>query len=102
MKVRRPIVVAWAGLCLAGAAATAALDTGSPPEELGWFPAEEPTPPKTHAVDCQEIADEVEQARAEAGRERREAPARGTQTATSVWVPDECVDELEERGLPLG
>ncbi|MGC9497155.1 hypothetical protein [Streptomyces sp. WG7] len=101
MKVRRWIVVVWAGLCLAGAAATAALGTGPVPEEPGWFPAEEPAPAQTYGVDCREIADDVEQARAEAERERREVPASGNRTATSVRVPDACVAELEERGLTV-
>ncbi|MGC9377627.1 hypothetical protein [Streptomyces sp. MH13] len=100
MKARRWIVVVWAGLCLAGAAATAALDTG-PAQEPGWFPAGEPAPTRTYGVDCREIADEVEQARAEAERERLEAPARGTRTATSVRVPEACAAELEERGLTV-
>ncbi|GAA4004941.1 hypothetical protein GCM10022384_59250 [Streptomyces marokkonensis] len=41
---RRIVVGVWAGLCLAGLVATAALDAGPSPEEFGWYPAEEPTP----------------------------------------------------------
>jgi len=105
MSARRWIIAAWAGLCLAGMAATAALNAGSAPPGPA-VPAEEPTPTGTHAVDCQEIAGDIEQARAETERERLEAldpsatPAhRGRLTARAVAVPEECADELQDRGL---
>ncbi|MBO3676693.1 hypothetical protein [Streptomyces sp. NEAU-YJ-81] len=105
MSARRPIIAAWAGLCLAGIAATSALNA-EPYTDKPGSPAEEPTPTGTYAVDCQEIADDIEQARAEAKREQPEAlnPSatplhQGTVTFEAVAVPEECADELEDRGL---
>lgn len=103
MSARRWIIAVWAGLCLAGMAATSALNVGSytgQPES----PTEEPVPTGTHVVDCQEIADGIEQTRAEAERERQEAldPSATSPyqyTAIAVAVPEECADELEDRGL---
>ncbi|MEU9349531.1 hypothetical protein AB0D65_00565 [Streptomyces griseoloalbus] len=68
-------------------------------------PVGEPTPAGAVAVDCEEIADHVERARAEAERERREAldpsaaPTYAIQTLRTTVVPQECADELEDRGL---
>ncbi|MFI0815276.1 hypothetical protein ACH4TX_03825 [Streptomyces sp. NPDC021098] len=103
--MRRRIIAVWAGLCLAGAAATSALDAVSstaPPES----PYEEPTPTRTYPVDCREIADEIERDRAGARRTRQATPGpsatpggRVRFTAKSWSVPEECVDELEDRGL---
>ncbi|NBM16186.1 hypothetical protein [Streptomyces sp. GC420] len=56
MSARRWTVVGWAVVCLAGIAAEPATD----PSES---PAGEPTPTGSYAVDCEEIADDVEQAR---------------------------------------
>lgn len=99
------VIVAWAGLCLAGVAATAALDAEAYPDHPGSA-AEEPTPAGTRTAGCQEIADRIEQARAEAERERQEAfspsaPPRHQDRlhVTAIVVPKECADELEERGL---
>lgn len=92
------IIVVWAGLCLAGIAATSALDAGTHPERPESR-TEEPVPTGTHAVDCQALADDIEQARAEAERERQKEPLKGRATAKTVSVPDECADELEDRGL---
>ncbi|GAB3167885.1 hypothetical protein [Streptomyces incanus] len=103
MNVRRRIAVGWAVLCLAGLAATSALDA-EPSTDASEFPAEETTPTGTYAVDCQEIADHVERFRAEAERERREAldpsatPGRPNATDRTMSVPEECADELEDRG----
>lgn len=104
MSARRRVVAVWAGLCLGGLAATSALNaepsTGTP-----GSPVEEPTPAGVVAVDCEEIADHVERARAEAERERREAldpsaaPTYANQTLGTQVVPQECADELEDRGL---
>ncbi|MFI6731049.1 hypothetical protein [Streptomyces atratus] len=103
MSARRQIIAAWAGLCLVGIAATSALNA-EPYTDKPVSPVEDPTPTGTYAVDCQEIADDIEQARAEAKREQQEAlnpsatPAYQS-TITDVWVPEECADELEDRGL---
>ncbi|MFF3122888.1 hypothetical protein ACFVRD_11050 [Streptomyces sp. NPDC057908] len=103
MSARRQIIAAWAGLCLVGIAATSALNA-EPYTDKPVSPAEEPTPTDTYAVDCQEIADAIEQARAEAKHEQQEAlnpsanPAYQS-TVTDVAVPEECADELEDRGL---
>lgn len=105
MSVRRPIIAAWAGLCLAGIAATSALSS-EPYTDKPGAPAKQPTPTGTHAIDCQEIADDIEQARAEAKSEQQEAVHssapplhQGTATVKTVAVPEECADELEDRGL---
>ncbi|MFI8303114.1 hypothetical protein ACIF80_06645 [Streptomyces sp. NPDC085927] len=104
MNARRRIVAGWAVLCLTGLAATLALDA-EPSTDAPESPAGKATPAGTYAVDCQEIADRVEQARAEAERERREAPdpaaapGRPNATVRTVAVPEECADELEDRGL---
>ncbi|MGW6456958.1 hypothetical protein ACWF94_13730 [Streptomyces sp. NPDC055078] len=103
MSARRRIIAAWAGLCLAGIAATSALDTEPHPGEP-MSPVEVPTPTGTYAIDCQEIADSIEQARAGAEREQREAlkpsATPGYQiTVRDVAMPNECADELEDRGL---
>ncbi|MFB7460640.1 MULTISPECIES: hypothetical protein [unclassified Streptomyces] len=98
MSARRWIIAVWAGLCLACIAATSALNAGTytdKPES----PSEEPVPTDTYVVDCKAIADDIEQARAEAERERQEEPLKGRATAKAVWVPEECADELEDRGL---
>jgi len=102
---RRGIFVAWAGLCLAGTAATAALDAGAytdPPES----PAGEPTPTATYTLDCRRIGDDIERERAEAKRRQQEvlkpsgaATSQGRVIARDVVVPEECVDHLEDRGL---
>ncbi|MBN3932105.1 hypothetical protein IQ279_21180 [Streptomyces verrucosisporus] len=104
MSVRRRIVAAWAVLCLAGLAATFALETdpsaGTPSPRGG-----EPAPADTRAVDCRELAADVARARAEAERGRREAldpsvtPVRPNTTIRTMAVPPECVDEFEDRGL---
>ncbi|MFD7996101.1 hypothetical protein [Streptomyces mexicanus] len=98
MSARRWIIAVWAGLCLAGIAATSALNAGTYTDKPD-SPSEEPVPTDTYVVDCQAIADDIEQARAEAERERQEEPLKGRATAKTVWVPEECADELEDRGL---
>ncbi|MFE4957693.1 hypothetical protein ACFRCW_27380 [Streptomyces sp. NPDC056653] len=105
MSARRWIITVWAVLCLTGITTTAALNTGSPTGQPN-SPSGEPTPTGTHVMDCQEIADYVEQIRAGAERDRQEvldpsAPAahRGKITAETVVIPTECADVLEERGL---
>ncbi|MFE4330007.1 hypothetical protein ACFRQM_11215 [Streptomyces sp. NPDC056831] len=103
MSTRRQITAAWAGLCLAGIAATSALNA-EPYTDKPVSPVNEPTPTGTYAIDCQEIADDIEQARAEAKREQQEAlkpsatPAYQS-TVTDWAAPEECADELEDRGL---
>ncbi|WAP60121.1 hypothetical protein [Streptomyces sp. S465] len=104
MSARRVVIVVWAGLCLAGVAATAALDAEPYPDP--GSATEEPTPARPRTAGCQEIADRIEQARAEAEHERQEAlspsaPPRHQNRleATAIVVPKECADELEERGL---
>ncbi|TWF87961.1 hypothetical protein [Streptomyces capillispiralis] len=100
----RRVVAVWAGLCLGGLAATSAL-TADPSGDAPGPPGGEPSPGTPYAVGCREIADEVEQARAEAERERREAldpsagPAPGDRTLTATVVPEECADVLRDRGL---
>ncbi|MGW5210124.1 hypothetical protein ACWEQO_02595 [Streptomyces sp. NPDC004051] len=69
----------WAVLCLAGLAALDAEPSANAPES----PAGEATPSGTYAVDCQEIADRIVQARAE--RERREASTRPRPLRTRGW-----------------
>lgn len=103
MSARRRIIAAWAGLCLVGIAATSALNA-EPYTDKRESPAEEPTTTGTYAVDCQEIADKIEQARAEAKREQQEArnpsaPGAYQSTVRDMAVPKECADELEDRGL---
>ncbi|GAA3827720.1 hypothetical protein [Streptomyces chiangmaiensis] len=105
MSARRWIIATWTGLCLAGLAATSALNGASFAGTLE-SPTGEPTPAGTYVVDCQEIADDIEQARAEAERERQQAlnpsaaPAHpGRATVKVMAVPEECADELEDRGL---
>ncbi|MFE2046937.1 hypothetical protein [Streptomyces sp. NPDC059459] len=99
MRIGRRVVVAWAGLCLAGVAATAALG-GEPDAEGTPGPAEESAPTETYAVNCEEVADLVEQARAEAARQRAESGGV-TQRLTAWPAPGECADEIEARG-PAG
>lgn len=104
MSTRRRIAAGWAVLCLAGLAATSALEAG-PPAGTPSSPGREPTPTATYTVDCRELADDIAWARAEAERGRREAldpsatPVRPSTTLRSVLVPRECVDEFEDRGL---
>jgi hypothetical protein len=105
LSARRWIIAVWVGLCLAGIAATSALDV-EPHTDEPESPAEKPIPTGSYVVDCQEIADDIEQAQAEAERERQEMlnPSatpeyRGTDTLEMVAVPEECADELEERGM---
>ncbi|MFF3253166.1 hypothetical protein ACFYWP_19640 [Actinacidiphila glaucinigra] len=98
MSARRWITAVWAGLCLAGIAATSALDAGTQTGKPN-SPAEESVPTGTHVVDCQAIADDIEQARAEAEQERQEEPLNGRFTAKTVRVPKGCADEVENRSL---
>ncbi|MFE7649785.1 hypothetical protein [Streptomyces phaeoluteigriseus] len=103
MSTRRQIIVAWAGLCLVGIAGTSALNA-APYADNPVSPVEEPTPTDMYAVDCQEIADEMEQARADARREQQEAlnPSATPRYQVTVrdWaVPEECADVLEDRDL---
>ncbi|MFJ8467212.1 hypothetical protein [Streptomyces swartbergensis] len=103
MSARRRIVAAWAGVCLAGLVSTYALNAESSTGGSG-SPAGEPAPTGTYAVDCQEIADHIEQARAEALREHREAfgpsPTVGYQSVIvgDVAVPEKCAEQLEDLG----
>ncbi|MEW1681805.1 hypothetical protein [Streptomyces sp. NPDC093594] len=104
MSTRRWVVAVWAGLCLVGIAAASALNSG-PDTDKPESP-QEPVPTGTYVVDCQEIADDIERARAETERQRQEAlnPSgtptyQGGATATDFLVPEECADELEDRGL---
>lgn len=94
----------WAVLCLAGLAATSALDADSS-GDTRKSPAGEPMPTGTYVVDCQEIADDIAQARAEVEREWREAldpsatPANPRLAVKDWAVPEECVDELKDLDL---
>ncbi|MEV0690307.1 hypothetical protein [Streptomyces sp. NPDC050388] len=72
MSTRRRIAVGRAVLCLASLAATSAL-SAEPSTSATEFAAGEAMPTDMYVVDCQEVADEIEQARAEAEREQREA-----------------------------
>ncbi|MFE2543506.1 hypothetical protein [Actinacidiphila glaucinigra] len=74
--------------------ATLALNAGTVMDKPESRPGES-IPTGTHAVDCQALANDLEQARAEAKRERRDTSF----SATSVSVLEECADELEDRGL---
>ncbi|MFD7757570.1 hypothetical protein [Streptomyces sp. NPDC059757] len=98
MSARRWIIAVWAGLCLAGIATSSALNAGTHTDKPE-SPTEKPLPTGAYSVDCQALADDVEQARAEAERARQEEPLKGRATAKTVWVPEECADELEDRGL---
>lgn len=105
MSTRRWIIAVWAGLCLVGIAATSAVNAG-PYTDKPESPTEEPVPTGTYVVDCKAIADDIEQARAEAEQERQQAlhPSaaptyQGRATMKDVWVPEECADDLEDRGL---
>lgn len=98
LNARRWIAAAWAGLCLAGIAATSALNAGTHTDKPGSR-TEEPVPTGTYVVDCQALADDIEQARAEAERERQKEPLKGRATVKAVSVPEECADELKDRGL---
>jgi len=84
-------------------AATFALNAGqhtdkpeSPPKEL--------TPTGTRALDCREIADYVEQARAEDERERQESSTPSTtgtfrNIVVTVATTKECAAELKDLDL---
>ncbi|GGZ74634.1 hypothetical protein [Streptomyces bluensis] len=98
MSARRWIIAVWAGLCLAGMAATSALNDG-PYADTRESPTEEPVRTGPYVADCKAIADYIEQARAEAERELQEDPLKGRATASVVSVPEECADEFENRGL---
>ncbi|MCT9137915.1 hypothetical protein [Streptomyces violarus] len=106
MNARGRIVAVWAGLCLAGLGATLALNTPASTDE-SESPTREPMLTGTQAFDCQEIAASVEEARAEAGRERREAvgssPTAAYQSVIvgDVAVPEECADEIEDLGVEI-
>ncbi|WP_329182882.1 hypothetical protein [Actinacidiphila glaucinigra] len=94
LNARRWIAAIWAGLCLAGIAATSALNAGMQTDKPESH-TEEPVRTGTHVVDCEVLVDDIEQARADAERERQEEPLKGRATAKTVWVPQECADELE-------
>lgn len=91
-------------MCLAGLVGTYALNTQSSTGGSG-SPADEPTPTGTYAIACQEFADHIEQARAEALREHLEAfgpsPTVGYQSVIvgDMAVPEECAEELEDLGM---
>ncbi|MFD7499809.1 hypothetical protein [Streptomyces sp. NPDC059850] len=101
MKAAHTAIAAWAGLCLAGLAATSVL-TAEPYAQKPDSPYEQatptPTPAATHTVDCRQIADDIERARAEADRQVREGFS-GNITVTTSVVPEECAGVLEDRGL---
>jgi hypothetical protein len=90
-------------VCLAGLVGTYALNAESPTGGSG-SPAGKPVPTGTYAVDCQEFADHVEQARAEALREHLEAfgpsPTVGYQSVIvgDMAVPEECAEVLDDLG----
>jgi hypothetical protein len=104
VSARRRVVAVWAGLCLAGLAATAAL-RADPYADGPGAPGEDPTPAESHPVDCAEIADRVARERREHDEaEGRAAPStsasyRSDTTFTVTLVPEECADELDARGL---
>ncbi|SFK22969.1 hypothetical protein [Streptomyces pini] len=104
MSTRRRIAAGWAVLCLAGLAATSALEAESSADTPS-SPDRESAPADTRTVDCRELADDVARARAEAERGRHEAldpsasPVRPNTTLRSMLVPRECADEFEDRGL---
>lgn len=103
MSARRWIAGAWAGLCLAGAAATLALNPESDTDRPEP-PAEESPTAEAYAVDCREIADHIARYRAEAEREQPgaldpSAPTQHRAVVKDFAVPAECADELEDRGL---
>ncbi|MER7715368.1 hypothetical protein ABTX99_00215 [Streptomyces flaveolus] len=104
MSAHRRVVAVWAGLCLAGLAATAAL-RADPYTDGPGTPGEDPTPAESHPVDCEEIADRVARdVREHDEAQGRAAPSvspayRGDTTFTVTLVPEECADELEARGL---
>ena len=102
---RRGIVVAWAGLCLAGGAATAALNAEAYPDQPE-SPAGEPAPTGTYTADCRTIGDDIERERAEAKRRQQKAleasgasAYQGTVVFRDVAVPEKCAGHLEARGL---
>ncbi|MFI6369641.1 hypothetical protein [Streptomyces sp. NPDC050546] len=96
MSTCRRIAVVWAGACLAGLAATSALNSASYTDDSN-SPAREATPTGTY--DCQEIHDSIEQARAEARREQQDmiaaSPDASYQSVVvgTMAVPEECSGE---------
>ncbi|MEU0848281.1 hypothetical protein ABZ387_09965 [Streptomyces flaveolus] len=104
MSARRRGVAVWAGLCLAGLAAAAAL-RADPYADGPGAPGVDPTPAESHPVDCEEVADRVARERREHDEaEARAVPSpspsyRGEATFTVTLVPEECADELDARGL---
>ncbi|MFI6876401.1 hypothetical protein ACIBL6_23525 [Streptomyces sp. NPDC050400] len=93
MAGRQWAVAVWAGLCVAGIAATAALESPPSPGSSGH---PDPSPSGTYAVDCEEIADGIEHERAaDAARPTPE----GKVEFKAYAVPEQCADVLERRGL---
>lgn len=101
MKAAHTAIAAWAGLCLAGLAATSVL-TAEPYADKPDSPYEQatptPTPTATYTVDCRQIADDIERSRAEADRQVQEGFS-GNVTFREIAVPEECAGVLEARGL---
>ncbi|MGJ3559362.1 hypothetical protein ACR6C2_13870 [Streptomyces sp. INA 01156] len=93
----------WGGPCCAWPASLPPPPSTPSRPRTHRSPRGEATPSGTYAVDCQEIADRIVQARAE--RERWEAldpsatPANPRLVITDRAVPKECVDELKGRDL---
>ncbi|MEV8449420.1 hypothetical protein [Streptomyces parvus] len=86
---RRTWAVAWAVLCAAGLAATAALQNSSAPD---------PRPARTVSAECDELIAEVKKQLAKPGQQREEegilAFSRG-----SAGTLEDCDDELRRHLL---
>ncbi|MER5221282.1 hypothetical protein [Streptomyces flaveus] len=92
--ILKRIVGIWAVLCLIGFAVTYALNAKPTTEE----PQPRESAVDTAVVDCEQIADEIERARIEAQEARRSTGEPEIVQRMTV-VPEQCADQLEERGL---
>ncbi|UCA51265.1 hypothetical protein LEL86_19150 [Streptomyces sp. WA6-1-16] len=87
---RRTWAVAWAVLCAAGLAATAALQNSSAPD---------PRPARTVSAECDELIAEVKKQLAKPGQQREEEGILAFSRGSASTLED-CDDEL--RRLLLG
>ncbi|MFD7401641.1 hypothetical protein ACFV7R_03005 [Streptomyces sp. NPDC059866] len=94
MRARGWILGVWAVLCLGGLAATSSLNAEPATEE----PEPRETAVDTVVVDCERIADEIERDRIEA-HEARQRTGEATIDQRMTAVPEQCADELDERGI---
>ncbi|WDT90254.1 hypothetical protein H0E86_34495 [Streptomyces sp. SCSIO-PteL053] len=81
---RRTWAVAWAVLCAAGLAATAALQNSSSPD---------PRPARTVSAECDELIAEVQKQLAKPGQQREEEGILAFSRGSASTLED-CDDEL--------